>query len=442
MAMMAVAGNVSLIGVCEGERLNCRTLDLGFVLSDGGAAIVTMVARFKLRGGFFQVCSRFGNFSVIRIHRFSGTLRELGLALWFNAVHDLGWLLFLGFSVCRFGGSTEARFEEDEDVRGFTMCEAIDEGGEDEPTFIAILVFVAVEGGVIATMWSIMKFSHLGSEYVLMLQGRHCLRNDRNKLTVVMVTDDGLLRLKRFQKLEHAANGFCRRLAMKGEEWIYCGTLCLFPSVKAMEASELMDNDLEWAYYWNQIKENLKTSGTGRMSLKEVAEEMKEILPLEAPAAFDLVGGGENECEVFVETNDDPTDEWRSQRRLELRGKTSVAAAHMHKKGQCPFRFSDREDEDVKHTCDHSRRPCVSQLESRRDNDPTRNVFEKERFWSRHHSLLWKTMEKTIKKRHGPRKPTIGFRSLLRVGKVLAPYNACPKAVPLIKYAIVRRQYL
>ncbi|WVZ14517.1 hypothetical protein V8G54_012083 [Vigna mungo] len=37
--------------------------------------------------------------------------------------------------------------------------------------------------------------------------------------------------------------------------------------------------------------------------------------------------------------------------------------------------------------------------------------------------------------RQGPRKPKIGFGSRLRVAKVLAPYNACPKAVPLIKYA-------
>ena len=44
-------------------------------------------------------------------------------------------------------------------------------------------------------------------------------------------------------------------------------------------------------------------------------------------------------------------------------------------------------------------------------------------------------MEKTIKRRNGPRKPKIWFGSRLRVGKVLAPYNACPKAVPLIKYA-------
>jgi len=28
-----------------------------------------------------------------------------------------------------------------------------------------------------------------------------------------------------------------------------------------------------------------------------------------------------------------------------------------------------------------------------------------------------------------------GFKSRLRVGKVLAPYNVCPRAVPLIKHA-------
>ncbi|KOM49710.1 hypothetical protein LR48_Vigan08g053700 [Vigna angularis] len=39
--------------------------------------------------------------------------------------------------------------------------------------------------------------------------------------------------------------------------------------------------------------------------------------------------------------------------------------------------------------------------------------------------------------RHGPRKPDYGFGSRLRVEKVLTPYNACPKAVPLTKYANV-----
>ncbi|WVY96208.1 hypothetical protein V8G54_028359 [Vigna mungo] len=47
---------------------------------------------------------------------------------------------------------------------------------------------------------------------------------------------------------------------------------------------------------------------------------------------------------------------------------------------------------------------------------------------SRHHSLFWKTTEKTIKKGQGLRKPRFGFGSRLRVGKVLAPHNACPKA--------------
>ncbi|KOM28783.1 hypothetical protein LR48_Vigan583s003400 [Vigna angularis] len=35
--------------------------------------------------------------------------------------------------------------------------------------------------------------------------------------------------------------------------------------------------------------------------------------------------------------------------------------------------------------------------------------------------------------RHSPRKLDFGFGSRLRVGKVLTPYNACPKAVPLTK---------
>jgi len=33
------------------------------------------------------------------------------------------------------------------------------------------------------------------------------------------------------------------------------------------------------------------------------------------------------------------------------------------------------------------------------------------------------------------RKPNLGSGSRLRVGKVLAPYSACPKAVPLINFA-------
>ncbi|WVZ17161.1 hypothetical protein V8G54_010143 [Vigna mungo] len=37
--------------------------------------------------------------------------------------------------------------------------------------------------------------------------------------------------------------------------------------------------------------------------------------------------------------------------------------------------------------------------------------------------------------RHGLRNQRFEFESRLRVGKVLAPHNACPKVVPLIKYA-------
>ncbi|WVZ08692.1 hypothetical protein V8G54_022038 [Vigna mungo] len=66
---------------------------------------------------------------------------------------------------------------------------------------------------------------------------------------------------------------------------------------------------------------------------------------------------------------------------------------------------------------------------SRRDDDDTKKEtsFEKE-IWSRHHSLFWKTTEKPKTIKQGPRKPDSGFGSRLRVGKVLAPYNACPEA--------------
>jgi len=58
------------------------------------------------------------------------------------------------------------------------------------------------------------------------------------------------------------------------------------------------------------------------------------------------------------------------------------------------------------------------------------NGFEKE-IWSRHHSYsrkLWKTM----KIRQVYKKPDFGSGSQLRVWKVLAPYRARPRAVPLI----------
>jgi len=44
---------------------------------------------------------------------------------------------------------------------------------------------------------------------------------------------------------------------------------------------------------------------------------------------------------------------------------------------------------------------------------------------------LWKT----IKIRQVCEKPYFGFGSRLRIGKVLAPYRARPRAVPLIKNA-------
>jgi len=61
------------------------------------------------------------------------------------------------------------------------------------------------------------------------------------------------------------------------------------------------------------------------------------------------------------------------------------------------------------------------------------NGFGK-RFGSRHHSYSGK-LWKTIKIRQVCEKPYFGFGSRLRVGKVLAPYRAGPRAVPLIKNA-------
>jgi len=51
---------------------------------------------------------------------------------------------------------------------------------------------------------------------------------------------------------------------------------------------------------------------------------------------------------------------------------------------------------------------------------------------SRHHSLLWKTMEKP-KIRQQYMKLNLGSVSRLHVEKVSAPHNARPKTVPLIK---------
>ena len=77
----------------------------------------------------------------------------------------------------------------------------------------------------------------------------------------------------------------------------------------------------------------------------------------------------------------------------------------------------------------------MSQPESRSDDEPKRkHEFEKE-IWSRHHSYsgkLWKTIKI---KQVCEKKPNFGSGSRLRVGKVLAPYRARPRAVPLIKNA-------
>jgi len=76
----------------------------------------------------------------------------------------------------------------------------------------------------------------------------------------------------------------------------------------------------------------------------------------------------------------------------------------------------------------------VSQPESRRGGEPKKeNGFKKE-IWSRHHSYSGK-LWKTIKIKQVCEKLDFGFGSRLRVGKVLAPYRARLRAVPLIKNA-------
>jgi len=61
------------------------------------------------------------------------------------------------------------------------------------------------------------------------------------------------------------------------------------------------------------------------------------------------------------------------------------------------------------------------------------NGFEKG-IWSHHHSYSGK-LWKTIKIKQVCEKPDFGSGSRLRVGKVLAPYRARSRAVPLIKNA-------
>jgi len=63
-----------------------------------------------------------------------------------------------------------------------------------------------------------------------------------------------------------------------------------------------------------------------------------------------------------------------------------------------------------------------------------KRVFKKKRFGSRHHSYSGK-LWKTIKIRQVCEKQDFGSGSRLRIGKVSPPYNARPRAVPLIKDA-------
>ncbi|WVZ05526.1 hypothetical protein V8G54_018872 [Vigna mungo] len=68
----------------------------------------------------------------------------------------------------------------------------------------------------------------------------------------------------------------------------------------------------------------------------------------------------------------------------------------------------------------------------RRSKKKEHDFLEKRDFWSRHHSLFWKTMEKTIKKDKAwsNGKPDSGSGSRLRVGKVLAPYTPARRHEP------------
>jgi len=78
--------------------------------------------------------------------------------------------------------------------------------------------------------------------------------------------------------------------------------------------------------------------------------------------------------------------------------------------------------------------PFLSQPKSRREGEPKKKTGLK-RDWSRHHSYFWKTMENHKNKASLRKNQSFGFGSRLRIGKVLAPYSARPRAVPLIKHA-------
>ena len=73
---------------------------------------------------------------------------------------------------------------------------------------------------------------------------------------------------------------------------------------------------------------------------------------------------------------------------------------------------------------------------SRRDDDPKKiNKFEKRDFGVATIVYSGKLRKNHKMIRHSQFEPDSWFGSRLRVGKVLAPYNACPKAVPLTKCA-------
>jgi len=65
----------------------------------------------------------------------------------------------------------------------------------------------------------------------------------------------------------------------------------------------------------------------------------------------------------------------------------------------------------------------------------TKKETSLKRDWSRHHSYFWRTMENHKNKASLRKNQSFGFGSRLRIGKVLAPYSARPRAVPLIKHA-------
>ncbi|WVZ05617.1 hypothetical protein V8G54_018963 [Vigna mungo] len=71
----------------------------------------------------------------------------------------------------------------------------------------------------------------------------------------------------------------------------------------------------------------------------------------------------------------------------------------------------------------------LSQPESRRDDDnPKKETVLKKRFWSRHHGLFWKTMEKTMKRiRLGQMENQTRVRESVTCREGISTLHACPK---------------